>query len=213
VNAPVKVLLVPPGVVTVTFLAVRAAPFVIAQFAVTEVEVATIPRQVTPPPAIVTAVAPVRLVPVSVTGTVVLCVPVIGAIEVSVGAGGGAGPFTVNVTALLVPLGVVTVTFLAVSAALLVITQFAVTVVAVGVPVMVQVTPLPVAFTVVAPVRLVPVSVTGTVVPRTPDTGEIEVSVGVRTAPAPAASIAPTSTQACPPELPQAEESFAASGL
>jgi hypothetical protein len=134
-----------------------------------------------------TAVAPVRLVPIRVTGTVVLCVPVVGLIDVSV------APCTVNVTALLVPPGVVTVTLLAVSAAVLVTTQFAVTVVVVGVPVMVQVTPAPDAVTAVAPLRLVPVRVTGTVVPRTPEVGLMEVSVGAGGAAA-RNSTAPTST-------------------
>jgi len=63
------------------------------------------------------------------------------------------------------PIGVATVTFL-VPVAPFEITQLAVTVVAVGVPVTVQVTPPPPPIvTPVAPVRLVPVRVTGTVVP------------------------------------------------
>ena len=84
-NAPVKVLVVPIGVVTVTFLALRVAPAVIAQLALTVVAVDVIPVQVTPPPKMVTAVAPVRLVPVRDTGTVVPWVPVGGLIEASVG--------------------------------------------------------------------------------------------------------------------------------
>jgi len=54
------------------------------------------------------------------------------------------------------------------------------TVVAVGVPFMVQVTSVPDTFTAVAPDRLVPVRVTATGTPavREPDVGEIEVSVG-----------------------------------
>ena len=76
-------------------------------------------------------------------------------------------PVTWNVTPLLVPPGVVTVTVLDVCNAILAITQDALTVVAVGVPVMVQVTlpATPDTFTAVAPVRLVPVRVTETVVP------------------------------------------------
>ena len=66
---------------------------------------------------------------------------------------------------MLVPPGVVTVTVLDVARASLAITQDALTVVAVGVPVMVQVTPAPDTVTAVAPVRLVPVRVTETVVP------------------------------------------------
>ena len=84
-NAPVKVLVVPIGVVTVTFLALWVAPAVIAQLALTVVAVDVIPVQVTPPPEMVTAVAPVRLVPVRDTGTVVPWVPVGGLIEASVG--------------------------------------------------------------------------------------------------------------------------------
>ena len=84
-NALVNVLVVPFGVVAVTFLAVCAAPFVIAQPALTEVAVDVIPVQVTPAPEMVTAVAPAKSVPVSVTGTVVLCRPVVGLIEASVG--------------------------------------------------------------------------------------------------------------------------------
>lgn len=137
-----------------------------------------------------------KFAPVTVTGKLVPRAPDTGENEVIVGPGGAV---TVNVTALLVPPGVTTVTFLA--PAVPAITQFAVTVVAVGVPVIVQVLP-PDTFTAVAPVRLVPVRVTGTVVPLTPDTGEIEVSVGAGGAtPLPVASTAPTSTQACPSVL------------
>jgi hypothetical protein len=84
VNAPVKVLVVPIGVVTVTFLALWVAPAVIAQLALTVVAVDVIPVQVMPPPEMVTAVAPVRLVPIRDTGTVVPRVPVGGLIEASV---------------------------------------------------------------------------------------------------------------------------------
>ena len=82
-----------------------------------------------------------------------------------------------------VPPGVVvTLTFLFPVAAVDVIAQFAVTVVAVGVPLMVQTTlpTVPDTFTAVAPDRLVPVRVTaiGTPAVREPDVGEIEVSVG-----------------------------------
>ena len=80
-NAPVKVLVVPIGVVTVTFLALRAAPAVMAQLALTVVAVDVIPVHVTPPPEMVTAVAPVRLVPARDTGTVVPWVSVDGLIE------------------------------------------------------------------------------------------------------------------------------------
>ena len=136
---------------------------------------------VTPVPDTFTDVAPVRLVPVRVTGTLMEpmggCVADAGAIEVSVG-GAGADATTVNVTLLLVPPGVVTLMVPAPVVALAAIVQVAVTVLAVGVPVIVQVTPLFDGFTAVAPVKLVPVRVTGGAVPCVPDVGAIEVSVG-----------------------------------
>jgi hypothetical protein len=124
----------------------------------------------------------VKFVPVRVTRMLALPrTPVLGAIEVSVGAGGA---ITVNVTALLVPPDVVTVTFLAVSAAVLAIVKVAVTVVGFTTVRLLTVTPLPDTFTADAPVRLVPVKVTpATVVPRTPVVGAIEVSVGAGTVP------------------------------
>src|SRR5260370_11121234 len=118
------------GVTALTFLAVRAAVLVIAQLALTLVVVDPVTVQVTPAPA-VTEVAPVRLVPLTVTSKVVLCVPVVGAIDVTV------GPCTVNAAArgLVAPLGGATLTLLDVSHALAGIVEFAVTVVAVAVPV------------------------------------------------------------------------------
>jgi hypothetical protein len=108
-----------------------------------------------------------------VTPTEVLCVPLRGVIPATV------GPVTVNdAVRVAVPPGVVTLTFLVVSPAPAVITQDALTVVAVGVPEMVHVTPPPLVLTAVAALRLVPVRVTGTVVPRAPDEGLIDVSVG-----------------------------------
>lgn len=173
VKAPASVLVVPIGVVAVTFLAVRPVPFVIAQLALMVVAVVLVTVQSTPPPETVTTVAPVRLVPFSVTGTVVLRVPVAGLIEASV------APSTVNAPgrSAAVPIGVVAVTFRALSVALAAITQFALIVVEVDV-VTAQVTPVPDTVTPVAPIRLVPVRVTGTVVPRTPVFGAIEASVG-----------------------------------
>ena len=173
------VVAVPPGVVMVTVRADRVAPVVIVKVAVAVVELATVKAlTVTPEPDTVSDVAPVRLVPVSVTGTAVPRTPEFGAIEVSVGAGGA---FTVKITAPVVPPGVTTVTFLAVSVAVAVIAKFAVTDVSLAAVTPVAVTPVPVTFTAVAPVRPVPVKVTGTVVPRTPEMGAIEVSVGATT--------------------------------
>jgi hypothetical protein len=64
----------------------NVAPLVMTKFALTVVELtAETPVAVTPVPEIVTAVAPDRLVPVRVTGTVVPCVPLVGLIAVRVG--------------------------------------------------------------------------------------------------------------------------------
>src|SRR4051795_4683059 len=89
----------------------------------------------------------------------------------------GAAPatLTVNVTALLVPPVVVTVTLRAPAAALAAMAKLAVTDVAVEVtPVMVT----PVMALIVAPVRFVPASVTATVAPWLPAAGVMGVSVG-----------------------------------
>ena len=170
--------LVPPGVVTVMVWAPVEALAAMVQVAVTVVAIGVpVIAQVMPVPDVTfTAVAPVRLVPVRVTAGAVPCVPELGAIKVSVGA--GTDTSTVNVSVLLVPTGVVTLRVPAPSAAVAVIVQVAWTVVAVVVPVITQVTPLAEAFTAVAPVRLVPVRVTAGAVPCVPDVGVIEVSAG-----------------------------------
>ena len=121
-----------------------------------------------------------------VTVIVPVFVVVLAGAVVSTGAGAlsvTVAPVTVNppTRAGVVPIGVVTDTFLAVVAAVAAIVQFAVTVVDVGVPVIAQATPGPDTLTAVAPVRFVPVSVTGTVVPISPDSGETSVRVGPRT--------------------------------
>jgi hypothetical protein len=116
-------------------------------------------------------IAPVRFVPVSVTPTVVPCTPLTGEIPLSV----GRAVVTVNVTALLVPPGVVTVTLCGPVAAVLEMLNVAVTDVAVAL------TPLnviPPRELIVAPVRFIPASVTGTEVPCIPLAGKIPVSVG-----------------------------------
>src|SRR5207237_2500069 len=87
VTVNVTVLLVPPGVVTETVLAERVAAAAIVKVAVTVVALDVMPLTVTPVPDTLTAVAPVRFVPVSVTGTEVPRAPVVGTIAVSVGAG------------------------------------------------------------------------------------------------------------------------------
>jgi len=103
-------------------------------------------------------------------------VPVIGEIEVNV------GPWTANITALVVPNGVLTVTFLVgVSEAVTGMVKVAVTVVGFTatklLTVMAPPAPAPPeTFTAVAPPRFVPVRVTGTLVPRKPVAGAIEVT-------------------------------------
>jgi hypothetical protein len=92
------VLVFPIGVVRPRFLTPVVAVPAIARLAVTWDELTTfrLPlTRVTPAERPVTAVVPVRLVPVNVTGTVVFKSPAFGAIEVSV------APCTVNGRALL----------------------------------------------------------------------------------------------------------------
>ena len=98
---------VPIGVVAVTVRAPVAAVVVKVQFAFTVVAVGVpVTLQVMPEPEKVTAVAPVKLVPVSTTacGFVAVREPDVGLIEASV------GPITVKATAFVVPAGAVTVT-------------------------------------------------------------------------------------------------------
>ena len=97
VTVNVTVLLVPPGVVTLTVLAPTAAVAVMVKVVVTVVEVTVKAPAVTPVPDTVTAVAPVRFVPVKVTATAVPWAPDVGAIKVSVG--GAAVVPAVNSTA------------------------------------------------------------------------------------------------------------------
>lgn len=173
-------LVVPPGVVTVTFLAVSPAVAVIVKVAVIVVVLTTVsPLTVTPAPDTATVVpVAVKFVPVSVTGTAVPRTPVFGETDVSVGAGGAT---TVNVVALVVPIGVVTLTFLLVSPAVAVIVNVAVTVEAFTTVRPLELTPLPDTLIAVAPVRPLPVNVTGKLVVCSPVSGEIEVKVGPST--------------------------------
>src|SRR5882672_2605585 len=124
------------------------------------------------------------------TPNTVPSVPLVAAVKVNVPCGAAT---TVNVTVLLVPPGVVTLTVLAPSVALAVMVKVVVTVVEVEVKAP-AVTPLPPdTVTAVAPVRFVPVKVTGTSVPRAPDVGAIEVSVGGPVVIPPVNSTAPAS--------------------
>jgi hypothetical protein len=171
------VLLVPPpGTVMLTVLADSVAPVLIVKVAVAVVGLVTVkPLTVTPVPDTVTAVAPVRLVPVKVTGTLVPRTPVAGAIEVSVGTG---RPITVNVTVLLVPPGALTVTFRAEAVALPEIAKVAVTVLSFTTVRPLTATPPPGTLMAVVPVRPLPTRVTATLAARLPEAGVIEVSAG-----------------------------------
>src|SRR2546430_4576501 len=121
---------------------------------------------------LVTAARDVGIVNVRVrTPSTVPSVPLVAEVKLSVPA------VTVNVTALLVPAGVVTLTVLAESVAVFEIVKVVVAVVGVTTRAP-TVTPVPDTFTAVAPVRLVPVKVTGTAMPRPPVLGAIEVRVG-----------------------------------
>ena len=169
----------PIGVARPRFRIPSVAPFGITRFAVTEVGLTTVrPVAVIPdPPRPFTPVAPVRLVPVKVTGTVEPRAPEFGAIDVRV------GPCTVNGSALLAAAAPATLTvtlWAAVVEALAEMVKFAVAVVGLVTFTALTVIPKPETATVVSPVmKLLPVSVTATVVPRTPVAGEIEVNVGV----------------------------------
>jgi hypothetical protein len=178
VNAPFNVLLLPLALVpTVTLRVPGVALVAITQLAVTEVLPGVTPEHVTPPPPlIVTVLAPLRLLPLMVTDTVVPRLPLVGLIEVI------AGAVTVNapVSVLLLPLAaVVTVTSRAVAGAVVEITQLAVTCVPPAFEAALEhVTPVLDIVTPLAPLRLLPLMVTGTVVPRSPLTGLIDVMVG-----------------------------------
>jgi hypothetical protein len=173
VNATVPV--VPNGVVTETVPAPSAALLAIANVAVIVPELVTA-TLVTVIPALdtLTVAGPLRFVPVRVTPKVLPCLPVAGLIDVSVG-----GPTTVNVTLPVVPPEVVILTLWGPSMVAGAMVNVALTVVA-----FTAVKLLTVMFgefttvTAVVPNRLVPVSVTTTVVPANPDDGEIDVNVG-----------------------------------
>jgi hypothetical protein len=178
----VAVLLVPFDVVTTaTFLDPVEAVLVMLRVAVIVVGLTTLKvpeATVTPVPSPVSPVAPAKLVPLRVTGTLVPRTPALGVIEASVGL------TTVNVAAVLVPFDVVTTaTFLDPAVAVLAMLSVAVIVVeltTLKVPVA-TVTPVPSPVSPVAPAKLVPVRVTGTLVPLRPALGVIEVSVGCTT--------------------------------
>ena len=116
--------------------------------------------------------APTRLAPVSVTGTVVPTTPELGEMELSVGAGG----VMLNAILLLVPVGVFTEMLCAPTGALEATTRLAVSCVELITVTLLAVRPVP-RFK-LPPVRFVPVSVTGTVAPSNPEFGEMDAKVG-----------------------------------
>ena len=183
-------LAVPPGVDTVTVLAVVPAAAVITQLAFTVIAVgAPVIVQVTPVPDTLTAVTPAKPLPVIVTGTVVPRTPVFGLIEVSDGAS------TVKSTTLLGDgFAVLTVTNLVLRVAFAAIVNVAVTVESLTITKLLTATPVPDTAMVFVVLRLVPVNVTFTALPRAPEVGLIEVSVGAGTPTAPWTSTAPMST-------------------
>lgn len=165
-------MVVPIGVLTLTLRFESVAPLEITKLAVMVVEPVTT-RFVAwmPPPETDIPVAPVRFVPVRVTGTVVPCVPAVGLIDVRV------GPVTAKDTVFELPMGVVTLTLRDETEALDASVKVAVTLVLLVAETLLTVTPLPDTTTAVAEDRFVPVSVTGKLVPRSPDVGLMDVSV------------------------------------
>jgi hypothetical protein len=114
---------VPPLVVTATFAAPSAALAEIVSIAVICVALTTATLLTAIPGLLAATIAPgTKFVPVSVTGTLELWTPFAGLMDVNVGAGG----FTVNERAPLVPPLVVTITFAAPSAALAAMVKLAV---------------------------------------------------------------------------------------
>src|SRR2546430_8490949 len=117
---------------------------------------------------LVTGVRSVGIVKARVrTPAMVASVPLVAEVKVTVPT------FTVNVTVLLVPAGVVTLTVLAERVAVFEIVKVVVTVVEVTVKAP-TVIPVPDTFTAVAPVRFVPVKVTGTMVRSEEHTSELQ---------------------------------------
>jgi hypothetical protein len=99
VTVKVTALLVPPPVVTVTFLPDRVALVAMVKVAVIDVALTTVtPLTVTPVPDTATVAPATKLVPVSVTGTAAPRLPDVGLIEVSVGAAGAGTTYSIAPT-------------------------------------------------------------------------------------------------------------------
>jgi hypothetical protein len=168
------VLLAPFAVVTLTALVPAAALGAIVKVADSEAAPAVTPLTVTPVPDML-SVPPARLVPVSVTGTAVPTKPVVGLIAVRLGA---VALMTAKFTVPLVPPGVMTATVYAPIGAVAATARLAVAVVALVTLKPLTVTPVPDTARAVAPVRLVPVRVMGTMAPCAPEAGLILDRVG-----------------------------------
>jgi len=154
--------------VTVMLRGPIAAPLVVLKVALIWVGLTTVtPATVRPfAGAIMLTVDPaVKLLPVRTTVAGVPRRPEVGAIEERIGVPGFT---TVKVTGVLVPEGVVTVTFLAVSAAVAEIVNVALICVSLTTVMPLTVMPAPVTLTALAPVRLMPDRVTVSVVPLAP---------------------------------------------
>ena len=176
------VLLVPPGVVTLTLCTPSVAPAPIVKVAFICVGLMTVtaltatPPPPPPPETLIVVPLLVKFVPVKVTENDVPRTPVGGAIEVNVGAG---GTVMVKVTALLVPPGAVTVTFLAVAGVPAPIVKVALTWLSLTtVKPLTAIPPPGVKLIAVVPVNPLPNRLTGTAVPRAAEAGAIDVSTG-----------------------------------
>jgi len=123
-----------------------------------------------------------KSVPVTVTATAVPWTPLLGAIEVSV----GAPELTVNVCEPLVLLPVVTVTFCGPVGALAAMVNVAVIDVLLTTAGLLTLMPVPLRLIVDPGPKFVPVSVTATAAPWMPLLGAIEVRVGLAVPPHPA---------------------------
>jgi hypothetical protein len=166
-----------PGVSTATLFAPISALDAMVKTAVISVELTTMTSlTLTPMAPTKTVAGETKFVPVKITGTVVPVSPLLGLIDVKVGAGGAMA----KLTAPLVPPAVVTVTPPIPAAAFPAIANMAVIWVEFTTLTLLTVTPAMPTFTVaVAPgIKFVPVNVTGTVDPAGTLLGLIDVSVG-----------------------------------
>jgi hypothetical protein len=175
------VLLVPPGVVTLTVLAPIVALGEIVKVAVMVVEFATtrFPTVIPFPDRATVVPVAAKSVPVRVTITAVPRPPELGETETSAGT---VGATIVKKTALLDPFtAVLTLTLLVESPAPAAIAKVAVTVVSFTTVKLLTSTPLPVTTIPFVPVKPVPINVTRTLVPCCPVLGAMEVSTGPNT--------------------------------